>query len=46
MSEINEVRYRDTMMGVIHIGNCICCGTRNVRWADEKIKCKYCGELI
>jgi len=46
MVEINEVRRRDTMIGRLAVPACIYCGSTNLRWEDEKIKCKYCGELI
>jgi len=48
MVEMNKLksRYKDTKIGVVHRAKCDLCGTVTVRWSDEKIKCKYCGELV
>lgn len=48
MSEINKLksRIKDTRTGVMHRAECGFCGNITIKWSDEKIECKYCGELI
>ena len=48
MVEMNKLRrrYKDTKTRVMDRVDCDYCGTRTLRWNDEKIECKYCGELV
>ncbi len=48
MVDFDKVRMsgRDTMTGILALPECNLCGAVTPRWSDEKIKCKYCGELV
>ena len=46
MVEINKVRLRASINNIMIDVYCDLCGKRNLKWKDEKIKCKSCGELI
>jgi len=37
---------RPTKTGRSKIIECDLCGGKTIRWEDEKIQCKYCGELV
>ena len=48
MIEIDKLRsrHKDTRTGVMYKAECNLCGTKTIRWKDEKINCSYCGELV